>query len=88
MLRIHRTTDPTVVFHISGQLHADNVNELCQVVDAEPAGRVPVLDLNDLILADRDAVRLLRQYEARGRVVLRHCPAYVRTWMTGQSDQG
>ena len=87
MLRIHRTTDPMVVFMISGQLHAENVNELRQVVDAEPAGSVLVLDLTDLVLADRDSVRLLQQYEARGRVVLRNCPAYVRTWMTGESDQ-
>ena len=87
MLRIHRTTYPTVVFMVSGQLHADNVNELCQVVDAEPAGGVLVLDLTDLILADRNAVRLLRQYEDRGRVVLRNCPAFVRTWMACENDQ-
>ncbi len=72
---------------ISGQLHADNVNELSQVVDAEPAGGVLVLDLTDLVLADRDAIRFLRQYEARGRVVLRNCPAYVRTWMAGENNQ-
>ena len=87
MLRIHRTSAGTVVFMISGQLHADNVNELSQVVDAEPAGRVLVLDLTDLVLADRDAIRFLRQYEARGRVVLRNCPAYVRTWMAGENNQ-
>ena len=87
MLRIHRTPDPMVVFTVSGQLHADNVNELCHVVDAEPAGGVLVLDLTDLILADRDAVRLLRQYEDRGRVVLRNCPAFVRTWMAGENDR-
>jgi hypothetical protein len=86
MLRIHRTTGPTAVFRISGQLHADNVDELCQLIDGEPAGGVPVLDLTDLVLADRDAVRLLRQYEANGRVVLRNCPAYVRTWMVGETD--
>ncbi len=87
MLRIHRTSAGTVVFMISGQLHADNVNELSQVVDAEPAGGVLVLDLTDLVLADRDAIRFLRQYEARGRVVLRNCPAYVRTWMAGENNQ-
>jgi hypothetical protein len=86
MLKIRRTGARTVVFMISGQLHADNVTELCQVVDAEPAGGVLVLDLTDLVLADRDAVRFLRQYEARGRVVLRNCPAYVRTWMVGERD--
>ena len=87
MLRIHRTSGRPVVFTISGQLDADNVNELCQSVDAEPAGSVVVLDLTDLLLADRDAVCFLREYEARGRVVLRNCPAYVRTWMACENDQ-
>ena len=86
MLKIHRTSDRTVVFTISGHLDADNVNELCQLVDAEPGGGVLVLDLTDLVLADRDAVRFLRACEARGRVVLRNCPAYVRTWMVGENE--
>jgi anti-anti-sigma regulatory factor len=87
MLKIHRTSGRPVVFTISGRLDADNVNELCQLVDAEPAGCVLVLDLMDLILADRNAVRVLRQYEASERVVLRNCPAYVRTWMEGEEDR-
>ncbi len=86
MLRIRRTGGRRVVFTISGELDADNVSELCQLVDAEPAGSVLVLDLADLVLADRGAVRLLKGYEARGRVAFRHCPAYVRTWMAGESD--
>jgi hypothetical protein len=86
MLKIHRTSGRTVVFTISGQLDTDNVNELRQLVDAEPAGGVLVLDLTDLVLADRDAVRFLRECEVRGRVVLRNCPAYVRTWMVGVND--
>jgi len=87
MLKIHRTSGRRVVFTISGQLDADNMSELCQLVDAEPAGSVLVLDLTDLVLADRDAVRFLREYDARGRVVLRNCPAYVRTWMLGGNEQ-
>jgi hypothetical protein len=87
MLRIHRTSGRTVVFTVSGQLDADSVTELCQLVDAEPADSVPVLDLSDLVLADRDAVRFLREYDARGRVVLRNCPAYVRTWMEREDDR-
>ena len=86
MLKIHRTSGRRVVFTISGQLDADNVSELCQLVDAEPAGSVLVLDLTDLVLADRDAVRFLRESEARRRVVLRNCPAYVRTWMLGENS--
>ena len=87
MLKIHCMRDRTVVFVISGHLDAGSVNALCQVVDAEPLGGVLVLDLTDLVLADRDAVRFLRQYEARGRVVLRNCPAYVRTGRAAENDQ-
>jgi hypothetical protein len=87
MLKIHRTSGRPVVFTISGRLDADSVNELCQLVDAEPAGGVLVLDLMDLVLADRNAVRVLRRYEASQRVVLRNCPAYVRTWMEGEHDR-
>jgi len=86
MLKIRRTSGRTVVFTISGQLDADHVNELCLLVDAEPTGSGLVLDLTDLVLADRDAVRFLREYEARGRVVLRNCPAYVRSWMACEDD--
>ena len=87
MLKIHRTSGRTVVFTVSGQLDADSVNELRQVVDGDAGGGVLVLDLTDLVLADRDAVRFLKEYEARRRVVLRHCPAYVRTWMVGEIDR-
>jgi hypothetical protein len=87
MLKIHCTRGRRVVFTISGQLDADHVNELCQLIDAEPAGDVLLLDLTHLVLADRDSVRFLRQYEARGRVVLRNCPAYVRTWMVGEKER-
>jgi anti-anti-sigma regulatory factor len=86
MLRIHRTSGRTIVFTISGQLDADGVHELSQLIDAEPGEGVLVIDLTDLLLADRDAIRFLKEREARGRVVLRNCPAYVRTWMAGESD--
>jgi len=87
MLRIHRTSGRTVVFTISGKLAADTVEQLYQLIEAEPIGSVLVLDLANLVLAGRDAVCFLREQEARGRVVLRNCPAYVRTWMAGGSDQ-
>ena len=73
--------DRTVVFTVSGRLDAENVGELCQLIDAEPRIAVVVLDLTDLVLADRDAVRLLRDCETGERIVLRNCPAYIRVWM-------
>jgi len=81
LLKIQRTMDRTVVFMVSGRLDAENVGELCQLIDAESAGAVVVLDLTDLVLADRDTVRYLRDYETCGRIVLRNCPAYIRAWI-------
>jgi hypothetical protein len=86
LLKIQRTTDQTVVFTVSGRLDAENVGELCQLIDAEPAGAVVVLDLTDLVLADRDAVRLLRDCETGERMVFRNCPAYIRVWMAAEEN--
>jgi predicted metal-binding protein len=44
-----------------------------------------VLDLRDLRLADRDAVKFLRDCEADG-MKLENCPAYVREWMERERD--
>jgi hypothetical protein len=76
--------DPTLVFTVSGRLDVENVGELCHLIDLEPAGGVAVLDLTDLVLADRDAVRYLRDYERSGRIVLRNCPGYIRAWMAAE----
>ena len=82
MLRIQRTTDDTTtVLTVSGRLDAENIKELCQSLDIVPDGEVLVLDLADLLLADREAVRFLGDREASGRIVLRHCPAYIRRLM-------
>jgi anti-anti-sigma regulatory factor len=82
MLRVQRTIDgTTTVLTVSGQLDAENISELRQSVDIVPAGEAVVLDLADLVLADREAVRFLGDREASGRIVLRHCPAYIRRLM-------
>ena len=86
LLKIQRAMDRTVVFTVSGRLDAENVSELCQLIDAEPAGAVVVLDFTDLILADRDAIRYLRDCETGDRIVLRNCPAYVRVWMAAEES--
>ena len=85
MLRIQRTTDRTItVLAVSGRLDAENVSELRRSLEIVPAGEAVVLDLADLLLADREAVRFLGDCEACGRIVLRNCPAYVRTWMAAE----
>jgi anti-anti-sigma regulatory factor len=88
VLKIQRTADRTaIVLTISGRLDAENVSELCASLDAIPGGAAVVLDLTDLILADRDVVRLLREFEAGERIVLRNCPAYIRIWMAAEDIQ-
>jgi len=86
LLKIQRRRDPALVFTVSGRLDIENVGELCHLIDGEPAGAVVVLDLTDLVLADRDAVRYLRDYETGGRVVLRNCPAYIRAWISAEEN--
>jgi hypothetical protein len=49
-------------------------------LSSEVDGRRRVLDLRELTLVDRDAVRFLERCEA-DRMKLKNCPAYVRTWI-------
>ena len=39
------------------------------------------IDLKDVLLVDREAVKLLALREANG-AELRNCPAYIREWVT------
>ena len=86
LLKIQRRRDPALVFTVSGRLDIENVGELCQLIDAEPAGAVVALDFTDLVLADRDAIRHLRDCETSHRIVLRNCPAYIRVWMAADEN--
>jgi hypothetical protein len=86
LLKIQRTMDQTAVFTVSGRLDGENVRELCQLIDREPAGTPVVVDLTDLVLADREAIRYLRDCETGDRVVLRNCLEYVRVWMSADES--
>jgi anti-anti-sigma regulatory factor len=86
MLKIQRTANGDVVFTVSGRLEADNLSELSALLAAEQDGRTRVLDLEDLVLVDSDAVRFLGTCEADGTVI-RNCPPYIRAWMTREGEQ-
>jgi hypothetical protein len=62
---------------------AKEVAELKEHFDCEYENII--LDLRDLRLADRDAVRFLRACEADG-MKLENCPAYIREWMDREKD--
>jgi hypothetical protein len=58
-------------------MKAEEVAELKALFAADY--RSIVLDLRDVRLADRDAVKFLRDCEE-------NCPAYVREWMEREKD--
>jgi glutathione S-transferase len=66
-----------------GRMRAEHVEH----VRAElAAGRTPTaLDLDELTLADIDAIRFLAAAEREG-VVLRHCAPFIREWMAREAE--
>jgi predicted metal-binding protein len=83
-LRIERSVRQGVmVFTLSGRMKAEEVAELKALFATDY--RSIVLDLRDVRLADRDAVKFLRDCEADG-MKLENCPAYVREWMEREKD--
>jgi anti-anti-sigma regulatory factor len=85
MLKIQRVTNGQVVFTLSGRMDADNLTELEGLIESETRGRFIVLELNDLTLVDRDAVRFLERCEAHS-IKLENCPAYIREWIARERE--
>jgi predicted metal-binding protein len=83
-LRIDRSARQRfTVFALSGRMEAEHIAELKELLDGDC--RNVILDLRDLRLADRDAVRFLRGCEGKG-MKLENCPAYVREWIGREKD--
>jgi predicted transcriptional regulator len=83
-LRIERSARQRfTVFTLSGRMEAEQVTELKKLLDRDYQNII--LDLRELRLADRGAVRFLRGCQAEG-VRLENCPAYVREWMDREQD--
>ena len=87
MLRIQRAAAGRhVVFTLSGRIQGEQVAELQRLFALEAAGVSLVLDLHEVELVDREAVRFLARCEAEG-TILAHCPAYIREWIKRDRDQ-
>src|ERR1700730_6675600 len=82
-----------VVLFISGRITGDNVDIFRGVLEQESGGFA--IDLKNVLLVDREGVKLLALSEANG-TELRNCPPYIREWVTREraethgrlSDQG
>jgi len=83
--RIRRVaTADTVVFVLSGDLNIEHATRLRELLANEVTGRV-TLDLSDITLVDRAAVRFLAAAEADG-IRLINCPDYVCRWIAAERD--
>jgi hypothetical protein len=71
------------VFTLSGRMNAEEVAELKELFDSDY--RTTILDLQEMRLADRDAMKFLRSCEREG-MKLENCPAYLREWMDREED--
>jgi hypothetical protein len=72
-----------VVLRVSGRIHAQHVDTLRELLGREK-GRVAI-DLKDVLLVAREAVKLLALSEAKG-TELRNCPAYIREWVARERN--
>jgi hypothetical protein len=82
--RIERSVRQGImIFTLSGRMKAEEIAELKQLFATDY--RSIVLDLRDVRLADRDAVKFLRDCEVDG-MKLENCPAYIREWMEREKD--
>ena len=87
MLKIQRAAQGAfVLFTLSGRIQGTDVAELQRLLDLEANKQTLTLDLHEVKLVDREAVRFLARCEAEG-ITLAHCPAYIREWIKRDRDQ-
>jgi hypothetical protein len=84
MLKIQRKANGRVVFTLSGRIEAQDIDELHRLLELEGTDSHTALDLKDVTLVGRDAVKFLAACEADS-VKLENCPAYIREWIRRES---
>jgi hypothetical protein len=88
MLKIRRSENGELaIFAVSGRIEEQNVSELQQLLEAEAEVADITLDLEEVRLVDREAVKFLAACEARG-IKLKNCPSYIRQWIGTGSGTG
>jgi hypothetical protein len=73
------------VFILSGRLAKSAIAELRRLFELHTDRRHIVLDLKDVRMVDREAMRFLINCEADG-VALEHCTPYIREWMDREKE--
>ena len=73
------------VFILSGRIEAQAIAELRRLFELRTDYRDIVVDLKDVSLVDREAMRFFVRCEADG-VTLENCTPYIREWMEREQD--
>jgi hypothetical protein len=73
------------VFIVSGRIEKQAVAELSTLFEGQTDRRGIVLDLKDVGVIDREAMRFFARCEADG-VQLENCTPYIREWMERETD--
>jgi hypothetical protein len=68
-----------VVLFVSGRITGEHVDMFRGVLEQESGGFA--IDLKNVLLVDREAVKLLALSESKGKE-LRNCPPYIREWVS------
>jgi hypothetical protein len=79
MLKIQRSSGAGVVFTLIGRIEIEDITELERLFSLEAGGGF-VLDLEEVTLIDREAVKSLARWELEN-IELKNCPAYIRAWI-------
>jgi hypothetical protein len=78
------STEHGLVLTISGQIATEDLEVVRTALDKR---RVVAIELWELELVSREAVRLLAQAEAEG-IAINGCPAYIREWIANERKIG
>ena len=79
--RIQRSSEAeVVVLTLSGRIEAEDVAELQRLFQLEQGDHRIALDLREVTLINREAVKFLARCEA-DNIRLTNCPAYIREWI-------
>jgi anti-anti-sigma regulatory factor len=73
------------VFIVSGRIEAEAAAELRRLFELQADYADIIVDLKDVSLVDREAMRFFARCEADG-VTLENCTSYIREWMEREKD--
>jgi hypothetical protein len=82
--KMERSVQPGLtIFVLSGRLADEEIAELERVFGPRSDYRSVIVDLKDLRLVNRAAVKFLARCEADG-LRFENCPAYIRKWIRAE----